>query len=217
MLNSFSDSNYKSNMENNKSHWENVFATKSPNEVSWTQTYPTTSMKYIESLQLSKSANIIDIGGGDSNLVDALLENGYENIWVLDISEFALERAKKRLGKKANKVHWIVSDITEFETNIKFDFWHDRAVFHFLTEEENIDKYVALVNKNSVDNGNFLLGTFSENGPLKCSGLEICQYSEGKFDNVFGNEFQKLYCFTENHQTPFDTEQNFIFCSLKKK
>ena len=108
-------------MENNKSHWENVFATKNPNEVSWTQTYPTTSMKYIESLQLSKSANIIDIGGGDSNLVDALLENGYENIWVLDISEFALERAKKRLGKKANKVHWIVSDITEFETNIKFD------------------------------------------------------------------------------------------------
>ena len=159
MLNSFTDSNYKSNMENNKSHWENVFATKNPNEVSWTQTYPTTSMKYIESLQLSKSANIIDIGGGDSNLVDALLENGYENIWVLDISEFALERAKKRLGKKANKVHWIVSDITEFETNIKFDFWHDRAVFHFLTEEENIDKYVALVNKNSVDNGNFLLGT----------------------------------------------------------
>ena len=116
-------------MENNKSHWENVFATKNPNEVSWTQTYPTTSMKYFESLQLSKSANIIDIGGGDSNLVDALLENGYENIWVLDISEFALERAKKRLGKKANKVHWIVSDITEFETNIKFDFWHDRAVF----------------------------------------------------------------------------------------
>ena len=156
-------------MENNKSHWENVFATKNPNEVSWTQTYPTTSMKYIESLQLSKSANIIDIGGGDSNLVDALLENGYENIWVLDISEFALERAKKRLGKKANKVHWIVSDITEFETNIKFDFWHDRAVFHFLTEEENIDKYVALVNKNSVDNGNFLLGTFSENGPLNAA------------------------------------------------
>ena len=156
-------------MENNKSHWENVFATKNPNEVSWTQTYPTTSMKYIESQQLSKSANIIDIGGGDSNLVDALLENGYENIWVLDISEFALERAKKRLGKKANKVHWIVSDITEFETNIKFDFWHDRAVFHFLTEEENIDKYVALVNKNSVDNGNFLLGTFSENGPLNAA------------------------------------------------
>ena len=217
MLNSFTDSNYKSNMENNKSHWENVFATKSPNEVSWTQTYPTTSMKYIESLQLSKSANIIDIGGGDSNLVDALLENGYENIWVLDISEFALERAKKRLGKKANKVHWIVSDITEFETNIKFDFWHDRAVFHFLTEEENIDKYVALVNKNSADSGNFLLGTFSENGPLKCSGLEIKQYSENIMKQTFKDSFEAVNCFTEDHTTPFNTIQNFQFCGFKKK
>ena len=196
-------------MKTNKSHWENVFATKNPNEVSWTQTYPTTSMKYIESLQLSKSANIIDIGGGDSNLVDALLENGYENIWVLDISEFALERAKKRLGKKANKVHWIVSDITEFETNIKFDFWHDRAVFHFLTEEENIDKYVALVNKNSADNGNFLLGTFSENGPLKCSGLEIKQYSEVSMKETFSDSFEAVKCFTEDHITPFNTIQNF--------
>ena len=217
MLNSFSDSNYKSNMENNKSHWENVFATKSPNEVSWTQTYPTTSMKYIESLQLSKSANIIDIGGGDSNLVDALLENGYENIWVLDISEFALERAKKRLGKKANKVHWIVSDITEFETNIKFDFWHDRAVFHFLTEEEHIDKYVAFVNKKSVDNGNFRLGTFSENGPLKCSGLEIKQYSENIMKQTFKDSFEAVNCFTEDHTTPFNTIQNFQFCGFKKK
>ena len=204
-------------MENNKSHWENVFATKNPNEVSWTQTYPTTSMKYIESLQLSKSANIIDIGGGDSNLVDALLENGYENIWVLDISEFALERAKKRLGKKANKVHWIVSDITEFETNIKFDFWHDRAVFHFLTEEENIDKYVALVNKNSADSGNFLLGTFSENGPLKCSGLEIKQYSENIMKQTFKDSFEAVNCFTEDHTIPFNTIQNFQFCGFKKK
>ena len=204
-------------MENNKSHWENVFATKNPNEVSWTQTYPTTSMKYIESLQLSKSANIIDIGGGDSNLVDALLENGYENIWVLDISEFALERAKKRLGKKANNVHWIVTNITEFETNIKFDFWHDRAVFHFLTEQENIDKYVALVNKNSADNGNFLLGTFSENGPLKCSGLEIKQYSENIMKQTFKDSFEAVNCFTEDHKTPFNTIQNFQFCGFKKK
>lgn len=204
-------------MENNKSHWENVFATKNPNEVSWTQTYPTTSMKYIESLQLSKSANIIDIGGGDSNLVDALLENGYENIWVLDISEFALERAKNRLGKNANKVHWIVSDITEFETNIKFDFWHDRAVFHFLTEKANIDKYVALVNKNIADNGNFLLGTFSENGPLKCSGLEIRQYSEKIMKQIFNQCFEAINCFKEDHTTPFNTTQNFQFCGFKKK
>ena len=101
-------------MENKKSHWENVFATKNPNEVSWTQKYPKTSMEYLENVNLSKTANIIDIGGGDSNFVDALLEKGYQNIWVLDISEFALERAKKRLGNKADLIHWIVSDITEY-------------------------------------------------------------------------------------------------------
>jgi ubiquinone/menaquinone biosynthesis C-methylase UbiE len=174
-------------------------------------------MNHIESLQLSKTANIIDIGGGDSNLVDALLDNGYENIWVLDISEFALERAKKRLGEKADKVHWIVSDITEFSTDIKFDFWHDRAVFHFLTEQENIDKYVALINNAIADNGNFLLGTFSENGPLKCSGLEIKQYSENAMKQTFNQSFQAINCFTENHTTPFNTIQNFQFCGFMKR
>jgi cyclopropane fatty-acyl-phospholipid synthase-like methyltransferase len=204
-------------MENTKSHWENVFATKNPNEVSWTQEYPKTAMNHIESLELSKTANIIDIGSGDSNLVDALLDNGYENIWVLDISEFALERAKKRLGEKANKVHWIVSDITEFSTDIKFDFWHDRAVFHFLTEQQNIDKYVALINNAIADNGNFLLGTFSENGPLKCSGLEIKQYSENNMRQTFNQSFDTVNCFTENHITPFNTNQNFQFCGFKKR
>ena len=204
-------------MENTKLHWENVFATKNPNEVSWTQEYPKTAMNHIESLELSKTANIIDIGGGDSNLVDALLDNGYENIWVLDISEFALERAKKRLGEKANRVHWIVSDITEFSTDIKFDFWHDRAVFHFLTQQENIDKYVALINNAIADNGNFLLGTFSENGPLKCSGLEIKQYSENAMRQTFNQSFQAVNCFTENHTTPFNTIQNFQFCGFKRR
>lgn len=204
-------------MENTKSHWENVFATKNPNEVSWTQKYPKKSMNYIESLGLSKTANIIDIGGGDSNLVDALLENGYENIWVLDISEFALEKAKLRLGKKADKVHWIVSDIIEFRTESKFDFWHDRAAFHFLTDKESIDKYVALINNAVADNGNFFLGTFSENGPLKCSGLEIKQYSENTMKQTFKQAFEAVKCFTENHTTPFNTVQNFQFCGFKKR
>ena len=204
-------------MENSKSHWENVFITKSPNEVSWTQKYPKTAMNYLEELKLSKTANIIDIGGGDSNLVDAMLENGYENIWVLDISEFALEKAKKRLGEKADKVHWIVSDITEFSTDIKFDFWHDRAVFHFLTEQESMDKYIAIVTNAIAENGNFLLGTFSENGPLKCSGLEIKQYSENLMRQTFNQSFETIKCFTENHTTPFNTVQNFQFCGFKKR
>jgi SAM-dependent methyltransferase len=203
-------------MEQNKQHWENVFSTKSPNEVSWTQDYPTTSMNYLENLNLSKTANIIDVGGGDSNLIDALLEKGYQNIWVLDISEAALERAKKRLGDKANKVHWIVSDITEFTTAIKFDFWHDRAVFHFLTDAISIEKYVTLVGKSIAENGNFLLGTFSENGPLKCSGLEIRQYSENAMKSRFQEKFITVKCFTENHLTPFETLQNFQFCGFKK-
>ena len=139
----------------NKQHWENVFSTKTQNEVSWTQVYPKTSMDYLEALQLPKTANIIDVGGGDSNLVDALLEKGYKNIWVLDISATALEKAKKRLGDKAKNIHWIVSDITEFETNIKFDFWHDRAVFHFLTDETSISKYVEIVSNAVSANGNF--------------------------------------------------------------
>lgn len=203
-------------MENNKSHWENVFATKNPNEVSWTQKYPKTAMNYLENLNLSKTANIIDIGGGDSNLVDVLLEKGFQNIWVLDISEFALERAKQRLGDKADLVHWIVADITDFKPDVKFDFWHDRAVFHFLTSEASIDKYKTTIENAVNKEGNFLLGTFSEKGPLKCSGLEIKQYSENSMKQTFSESFEAVKCFTENHTTPFDTVQNFQFCGFKK-
>ena len=203
-------------MENQKSHWEKVFATKNPDEVSWTQEYPKTSMNYLENLNISKTANIIDVGGGDSNLVDALIEKGFQNIWVLNISEFALERAKKRLGGKADIVNWIVSDITEFKPEVTFDFWHDRAVFHFLTDDDSIEKYITIIEKSINKNGNFLLGTFSENGPLKCSGLEIRQYSESTMKQTFEDSFQAIKCFTENHTTPFNTIQNFQFCGFKK-
>ncbi|WP_306353081.1 class I SAM-dependent methyltransferase [Flavobacterium sp. '19STA2R22 D10 B1'] len=204
-------------MEDRKQHWENVFTTKQPNEVSWTQDYPKTAIDYIEMSGLPKSANIIDIGGGDSNLVDALLEQGFQNIWVLDISSAALERTKKRLGEKASQIHWVVSDITEYQPDVTFDFWYDRAVFHFLTEEAQILKYVQLVENAVNENGNFLLGTFSENGPLKCSGLEIKQYSEYAMKSMFNNCFEAIQCFTENHTTPFNTMQNFQFCGFRKK
>ncbi|MCV9926759.1 class I SAM-dependent methyltransferase [Flavobacterium sp. LS1R49] len=202
---------------NNKKHWENVFATKTPNEVSWTQEYPKTAIDYIESLKLSKTANIIDVGGGDSNLADALLDKGFLNIWVLDISAAALERAKVRLGEKASLIHWIVSDITEFTPDIKFDFWYDRAVFHFLTDDENINKYVSIIENAINPNAHFLLGTFSENGPLKCSGLEIKQYSEKNMKDTFQESFETIKCFTEDHITPFNTTQNFQFCGFRKK
>jgi len=199
---------------NLKSHWENVYKTKTPQEVSWTQKTPKASLELIQSFSLSKKAKIIDVGGGDSNLVDHLLENGYENITVLDISAKAIERAKIRLGAKAEKVNWIVCDILDFKPNTTFDIWHDRAAFHFLTTNEQTSKYIDLVSRYV---GNYLvLGTFSKSGPQKCSGLEIKQYSEETLTNKFKSNFNKIACFTEDHMTPFKTTQNFLFCSFNK-
>ena len=201
--------------DNKKSHWEHIYDVKTPEEVSWTQEKPETSLNFIHSFGMDKTAKIIDIGGGDSKLVDFLLEEGYENISVLDISANALERAKNRLGNKAEKVTWIVADITEFEPTEQYDIWHDRAVFHFLTEENNIKKYQDLVAK--AVKGKMVIGTFSKNGPLKCSGLEIKQNDETSLTSNFEANFEKIECFTIDHKTPFDTIQNFIFCSFNKK
>ncbi len=198
-----------------KAHWENVYETKTPEEVSWTQVVPTTSLRLIQETGIAKDAAIIDVGGGDSHLVDHLLEAGYTNITVLDISEKALERAKLRLGQKAKLVTWIVSDINEFVPKQHYAVWHDRAVFHFITNADAIQTYVHKV-ANYVS-GHFIVGTFSENGPLKCSGLEIKQYNESGFQDLFGAYFDKTGCFTENHVTPFDTVQNFIFCSFRRR
>jgi SAM-dependent methyltransferase len=200
-----------------REHWENVFSTKPQNEVSWFQPYPKTSMELIDLFGLPADANIIDIGGGNSHFVDALLDKGYKNIYVLDISFNAIERAKQRLGHKASKVHWIVSDVTEFIPPVQFDLWHDRAAFHFLTDEENIYKYVSIAEDAISKNGFLVLGTFSENGPEKCSGLEIRQYSEASISTRFEVSFDRIKCVTEDHRTPFNTTQNFLFCSFRKK
>lgn len=168
-----------------KQHWEKVYTTKGPTEVSWFQEYPRTVMEHIDSVGLSKTATIIDVGGGDSNFVNALLEKGFENIWVLDISAAALEKVKKRLGERAALVHWVVSDITEFAPEAQFDFWYDRAVFHFLPDRTSINRYKDVVSTALRQGGEFFLGTFSENGPLKCSGLEIRRYSETEMKAAF--------------------------------
>ena len=197
-----------------KNHWDTVYETKQPNEVSWTQENPKTSIDFIHKTHLGKSAKIIDIGGGDSKLVDYLLNEGYENITVLDISAKALERAKKRLGKNAEKVHWIVSDITEFKPETSYDIWHDRATFHFLTTEEHVKKYLEITEKWVASF--LIIGAFSENGPKKCSGLDITQYSEKELESQFSNSFNKLQCIKEDHITPFETKQNFTFCIFEK-
>lgn len=196
-----------------KNHWETVYSTKNPDEVSWTQEVPQTSLDFLHSFELEKTAKIIDVGGGDSKLVDFLLTEGFEDITVLDISGKAIERAKARLGEKAQKVKWIESDITEFEPKETYDVWHDRAAFHFLTEPEQIQAYVDLTGK--AVTCYLILGTFSEDGPKKCSGLDIKQYNEGTMEATFPH-FQKIECKTMDHTTPFGTTQHFIFCSFKR-
>lgn len=202
---------------NRKNHWENIYDTKAFEEASWYQSKPETSLEFIKHLNLNKDAAIIDIGGGDSFLVDFLLESGYGNLTVLDISEKAIQRAKKRLGEKAQKVKWIISDITEFAPDEKYNLWHDRAAFHFLINDEDIKKYTETA-ENSIQSGGFIfIGTFSENGPKKCSGIEIRQYSEESLSAIFENSFKKTESFKTNHKTPFDTIQNFVFCGFRKK
>lgn len=204
-------------MNTSKDHWEKIYNTKEEKDFSWFQPYPKTSIEFIELFNLPKNARIIDIGGGDSHLVDALIELGYTNIYVLDISAKAIERARQRLGEHAKLVNWIVSDVTEFESEVQFDFWHDRAAFHFLTSEDQIRKYLAIVRKSLMPNGYLVLGTFSEKGPGKCSGLEIKQYSETSMSALFEKDFKRIKCIEENHSTPFNTLQNFVFCSFQKQ
>lgn len=200
--------------ENSKTHWEQVYQSKSPEQVSWTQAVPQTSLDLIQSFDLPKTAKIIDIGGGDSKLVDHLLKAGFSNITVLDISETALEKAKLQLGEQARTVKWIVSDITQFKPEESYDLWHDRATFHFLTGEDQVTAYVNTVSK--AVSQYLIIGTFSENGPEKCSGLPIRQYNQTRLQGCFQNLFIKVGCMTEDHITPFQTAQNFLFCSFKR-
>ena len=201
-----------------KSHWDGVYQTKALNEVSWYQPVPTTSLDLIENIRAAKNARIIDVGGGDSFLSDHLIELGYTDITVLDISEAAINRAKTRLGGKAQKIKWIVADVTEFKPGSgSYDIWHDRAAFHFLVEAEKKKAYVELVDSAVAKCGHLIIGTFSENGPNKCSGLDICQYSEANMVKLFSNTFDKENCSTVDHPTPFNTKQNFLFCTFKRR
>jgi uncharacterized UPF0146 family protein len=199
----------------NQQHWETIYQTKTPNEVSWTQKIPTISLQLIAKTGVNKHEPIIDVGGGDSNLVDYLLKDGYTNITVLDISASALERAKKRLGADAHKVKWIVEDITHFNPSQTYSVWHDRAAFHFLTQPSEVNKYIE--NVSTYVSSHLILGTFSVNGPLKCSGLPITQYSQESMLPLFNHSFQSKGCITDDHITPFGTQQNFLFCSFIKK
>ena len=201
---------------NVKEHWENIYQTKNPIEMSWHQEKPNTSLGLIIEIGLNKDAKIIDVGGGDSKLVDNLLDMGFTNISVLDISSNALERSKKRLRDKADSVKWIVSDIREFETKDKYDLWHDRAVLHFLTADEDINKYMSNIRLLLKYNGYLIVSIFSLNGPKRCSGLDIKQYSEDSIKKLF-YDFEHIKSFEEKHLTPWGDSQIFICSVFKNK
>ena len=206
------------NSNSTKQHWEKIYQTKdTAREVSWYQDTPKTSIDFILSTGVDKNANIIDIGGGDSRLVDRFLELGFKNIFVLDISVEALQKAKTRLGKKGKSVIYIEADILEFGTESRFDIWHDRAAFHFLTKEEDIVRYVEIAGKFIKPSGYLIMSTFSLNGPRKCSGLEVTQYSEDSIKKTFQKNFSHIRSFEEIHTTPFNTKQNFLFNLFKRK
>jgi ubiquinone/menaquinone biosynthesis C-methylase UbiE len=200
-----------------KQHWENIYQTKAQKDFSWYQPMPEISLDYLKQFKIPKTAKIIDVGGGDSLLVDYLIDLGYEDITVLDISSSAIERAKQRLGKKAEKVKWIVADASKFEATEKYDFWHDRAAFHFLTEESDITNYLETAQRSISENGILVLGTFSEIGPKKCSGIEIKQYSKETMTDKLKKYFNKIECKTLDHTTPNGNIQNFVFCIFGKK
>ncbi len=204
-------------ISNKKQHWENVYNTKNDDEVSWYEENPKTSLNLINELGLAHEAAIIDIGGGNSNLIGTLQKQEFSKLFVLDISAQALERTKNKLGKNATSIQWIVADILDFKPNQLFDVWHDRAVFHFLTTKNDIATYVNLVSKSINKDGYFILATFSKSGPLKCSGLDISQYNKEELLTLFSKEFNLINSFEEVHQTPFETEQNFIYTLFQKK
>ncbi len=198
-----------------KNHWENIYDTKQLKDVSWYQPTPKTSLDYFKNLNIHLDAKIIDVGGGDSFLVDHLLDLNYIDITVLDISNAAIERTKKRLGQRANQVKFIVSDINDFVPDTEYDVWHDRAAFHFLTNDDEIQCYVQTARKALKRNSNLIIGTFSESGPLKCSGIDIRRYSAESLTAKFADQFEKVSCQYVDHATPFDSIQNFVFCSFK--
>lgn len=200
-------------MFDSKTHWENIYKTKSPKEVSWYQPHLEKSLELILGLGLPPEAQILDVGAGASTLPDDLLAKGFKNITVLDISSEALQVSKARLGNQANQIHWIEADITQvsLEPN-RYDLWHDRAVFHFLTERQDRQKYINCCGQSLKPGGHLLVAAFGPNGPLKCSGLEICRYSPEGLSEEFGEVFCLEQYFIESHKTPFDTIQEFLYC-----
>ncbi len=200
----------------NKDHWEKIYSTKEIDGVSWYQETPTTSLNIIDSLKLNLNTCLIDIGAGKSFLADNLLDLGYNDITILDISRNALNEVTRRVGKKNHKIKCIESNVIDLSSGQKYDVWHDRAVFHFITNNKEREKYLDLLNSSLNKDGCLIIGTFSEDGPLKCSGLEVQRYSVKDLRELLKPNFKFIDGFKEIHDTPFNTSQSFTFCTFKK-
>ena len=197
-----------------KKHWENIYQTKNIDGVSWYQETPYESIELIKKFSTTDSDMIIDIGCGKSFLADNLLKLNYKNITLVDISLNALKEVKERLNNKS--LNFIETDVLNLKLERTFDIWHDRAVFHFITNKKSIEKYISLCNEYIVEGGKLIIGTFAEDGPLKCSGLEIKRYSVENLKELFKENFEFIEGFKKLHSTPFGTRQSFTFCVFRK-
>jgi SAM-dependent methyltransferase len=196
-----------------RSHWENVYTTKAPDAVSWYRPHLETSLELIEKVAPTRLTSIIDVGGGESTLVDDLLALGYLNLSVLDVSPTAIDVTKRRLGHAAERVHWVIGDITNADLSPNaYDLWHDRAVFHFLRKADERAAYVRQVAKAVRSSGHVLVSTFGPEGPTKCSGLEVVRYDAESLHAEFGVHFRLLESLKELHETPFGSTQQFLYC-----
>lgn len=195
-------------MSESSSHWDSVYQTKKPTEVSWHEDSPTHSLALIKSL-VEKTSRIIDVGAGQSTLVDGLLDAGFINVTVLDISRTAIEATMRRLGEKANKVNWVVADITQNPKLELYDLWHDRALLHFLTQEEDQQKYLQLLRQSLVVGGYFIISAFLTGGPDRCSGLKCQQYNAHSMQHLLGPDFKELSSSEVAHVTPVGKTQLF--------
>lgn len=198
-------------------HWEHIYRTQASDELGWYQAHPTLSLRLIKATGVGKTAHIINVGGGDSTLVDLLLDQGFEHVTVLDLSSAALERAKARLGDRARLVTWIEGDVTGFRSSQKYDLWHDRAVFHFLTDAEDRTKYRQAMNEAVSANGHVIIATFAPDAPPKCSGLEVVRYSPTSLSAAVGQGFELVETLDEVHVTPTGKAQPFIYCHFVRR
>jgi 2-polyprenyl-3-methyl-5-hydroxy-6-metoxy-1,4-benzoquinol methylase len=196
-----------------RTHWQKIYSTKAPDQVSWYRPHLETSLALVARAACDHTASIIDVGGGESTLVDDLLEQGFQNVTVLDVSQAAIDVNKARLGERARGVHWIVADITQVELEPRvYDVWHDRAVFHFLTAQEDRTAYVRQVARSVRSGGCVIVSTFGPEGPTKCSGLDVVRYDADFRHDEFGERFRLVESSNEVHQTPFGTTQQFLYC-----